>query len=70
MKFIRNLTIIETSNATKLENQTQYLVEQFMEHRNWRNKWKLIVIMPNIEVHFFLLTFQLDVNLNKLNRIR
>uniref|UniRef100_A0A0R3RLA9 SGNH domain-containing protein n=1 Tax=Elaeophora elaphi TaxID=1147741 RepID=A0A0R3RLA9_9BILA len=49
MKFIRNLTIIETSHATKLENQTQYLVEQFMEHRNWRNKWKLIVIMPNIE---------------------
>ncbi|CAG9534410.1 unnamed protein product [Cercopithifilaria johnstoni] len=49
MKFIRNLTIIETSNAVKLENQTQYLVEQFMIHRNWRNKWKLIVIMPNIE---------------------
>ncbi|KAL3984918.1 hypothetical protein ACH3XW_36455 [Acanthocheilonema viteae] len=49
MKFIRNLTIIETSNATKLKNQTLYLVEQFMEHRNWRNKWKLIVIMPNIE---------------------
>ncbi|KAK6108275.1 hypothetical protein QQG55_31500 [Brugia pahangi] len=49
MKFVRNLTVIETSNATKLGNQTQYLVEQFMEHRSWRNKWKLIVIMPNME---------------------
>lgn len=50
MKFIRNLTIIETANATKLENQTHYLVEQFMINQNWRNKWKLIVIMPNVEV--------------------
>ncbi|EFO26415.1 hypothetical protein LOAG_02074 [Loa loa] len=49
MKSIQNLTVIETSKATKLENQTQYLVGQFMEHKSWRNKWKLIVIMPNIE---------------------
>ncbi|VDK66122.1 unnamed protein product, partial [Onchocerca ochengi] len=49
MKFIRNLTVIESSNETKLENQTQYLVKKFMEHRSWRNKWKLIVIMPNME---------------------
>ncbi|OZC09382.1 hypothetical protein X798_03543 [Onchocerca flexuosa] len=49
MKFIRNLTVIESSNETKLENQTQYLVKKFMEHRSWRSKWKLIVIMPNME---------------------
>ncbi|KAM3717491.1 Phospholipase B1, membrane-associated [Dirofilaria immitis] len=48
-KFIRNLTVIESSNATKLENQTLYLVEKFMKHKNWRNKWKLIIIMPNME---------------------
>uniref|UniRef100_A0A915PYE9 Uncharacterized protein n=1 Tax=Setaria digitata TaxID=48799 RepID=A0A915PYE9_9BILA len=49
MKFIRNMTVIESSNAMKLENQTQYLVKKFIKYKSWRKKWKLIVIMPNIE---------------------
>lgn len=50
MKFIKNLTVIETSSGRKLLKQTQDLVGQFRKHRNWQKKWKLIFIMPNIEV--------------------
>ncbi|VDN24843.1 unnamed protein product [Gongylonema pulchrum] len=49
LRFNRNVTIIESSNETKLLMQTNHLVETFIKHKSWRNKWKLIVIMPSME---------------------
>ncbi|VDM96639.1 unnamed protein product [Thelazia callipaeda] len=49
MNFNRNMTVIESSHDKQLENQTEYLVQKFIKHKNWRNKWKMIVIMPSME---------------------
>lgn len=72
-KFLRifneNLTVIESTIESKLSIQRDYLVKKFSEDTEWNKRWKLIVIMPSLQVGSLPVVFHsLYFFINKYNK--